>query len=263
RTSPPRSTSRSAPSCRASRAAGGCCSTRTGASPGETMECNEARNLIAAYVDGEGSSAGVAVLEAHLANCLGCRRERAAQSFVHFQVRRAATYHSAPTALRARVRAATLARRATPRERWWTRWSAPLLAPAAGFAVAALFASNVYLAASRPSADERLAEDIVTSHVRARVSDRPIDVVSSDRHTVKPWAMGRLAYSPPVPDFADQGYALVGGRLDYVGGRAVAALVYRHGVHVVDAFVWPDGSPAEMRGGAHADARRGYNLVHW
>ena len=227
------------------------------------MECSEARNLIAAYVDGEASPARGAFLEAHLAGCLGCRRERAAQSFVHLELRRVATHHVAPPALRERVRALTQARRSAPREHWWTRWGAPLLAPAAGFAAAALLASNVYLAASRPSADERLAEDVVTSHVRALVSDRAIDVVSSDRHTVKPWYVGKLDYSPPVADYADQGYALVGGRLDYVGGRPVAALVYRHGVHVVDAFVWPDGSTEAAPAVVHAEARRGYNLMHW
>jgi len=228
------------------------------------MECSEARDLIAAYVDGEASAARAAPLDEHLAGCLACRRERAAQSFVHLELRRVATYHAAPAGLRARVRAAAGAAHRKPlRERWWTRWSAPLLAPAASFAVAALLASNVYLAASRPSADERVAEDVVTSHVRALVSERAIDVVSSDRHTVKPWFVGKLDYSPPVTDFAEHGFALAGGRLDYVGGRPVAALVYRHGVHVVDAFVWPDGAAAAVIPEAHAEARRGYNLLHW
>lgn len=227
------------------------------------MECKEAGNLIAAYVDGEASPSGVASLDAHLAGCLGCRRERAAQSFVHLELRRVATYHPAPAALRSRVRAATTGVPRARRVRWWTGLSASLLAPAAGFAAAALFASNVYLAASRPSAEERLAEDVVTSHVRALVSERAIDVVSSDRHTVKPWYVGKLDYSPPVTDFADQGYALAGGRLDYVAGRPVAALVYRHGVHVVDAFVWPDGSRSGAPAVVHGAARRGYNLLHW
>ena len=140
------------------------------------MECNEARNLIAAYVDGEASPTRVTTLDAHLAGCLDCRLERAAQSFVHAELRRVATCHAAPAALRARVRAATIGARTASGTRWWALWNGPLLAPAAGIAAVALLASNVYLAASRPSADERLAEEIVTSHVRALVSDRAIDV---------------------------------------------------------------------------------------
>ncbi len=228
------------------------------------MECNEARNLIAAYVDGEAAAARASALDEHLAGCLGCRRERAAQSFVHLELRRAAAYYTAPPALRSRLRSSLAARKpAAARVPWWTRWSAPFLAPAAGFAAAALLASNVYLAASRPSAGERLAEEVVTSHVRALVSERAIDVVSSDRHTVKPWFIGKVDYSPPVTDFVEHGYALMGGRLDYVGGRPVAALVYRHGAHVIDAFVWPDGSPPSAPGSVHAETRRGYNLMHW
>ena len=136
-----------------------------------------------------------------------------------------------------------------------------LLAPAAGFALAALLASNVVLLAMQPSPEERIAHEVLSSHVRALFTERPIDVESSDRHTVKPWYAGKLGFSPPVADYAAEGFALVGGRLDSVDGDPVAALVYRHDRHMIDVFVWPadsaaSSSPARL-------ALRGHNLLHW
>jgi len=224
------------------------------------MDCNEARTRIAGYVDGELAAPEIAFLHAHLAGCGACRRERSTQSFIRLEVRRGAARFAAPAALRRRVRAA-LRKRETAAQPWWRRWSGPALAPAAGFAMAALLASNAYLVSSLPSGEDRLAGEIVTSHVRALVTARPIDVASSDRHTVKPWYVGKLDFSPPVADHASEGFALAGGRLDYVDGRAVAALVYRHDAHLVDVFIWPDtGAP---NGPARSLVRRGYNLLHW
>ena len=224
------------------------------------MNCSEARTRIAGYVDGELAAPELAFLHAHLAGCGACRRERSTQSFLRLEVRRHAAHFAAPAGLRRRVRAALQAKRAAAPP-WWRRWSAPVLAPAAGFAMAALLASNVYLASSLPSGEDRLAGDVVTSHVRALVTARPIDVASSDRHTVKPWYVGKLDFAPPVADLASDGFALSGGRLDYVDGRAVAALVYRHDAHLVDVFIWPDAGAPERP--ARVLVRRGYNLLHW
>jgi anti-sigma factor RsiW len=103
-----------------------------------------------------------------------------------------------------------------------------------------------------------IQNEIVASHVRSMLASHLTDVETSDQHTVKPWFNGRIDFSPPVVDLAPQGFPLVGGRVDYIGGRVVAALVYRRHGHIINLFVWP-GSPASQRAATH----EGYNLDEW
>jgi anti-sigma factor RsiW len=104
-----------------------------------------------------------------------------------------------------------------------------------------------------------VAEELVASHIRALQPGHLVDIVSTDQHTVKPWFDGKLDFAPPVSDLADQGYPLVGGRLDYVGGRNVAALVYQLQKHYINIFIWPDdGKQAKV---PELISRQGYNVI--
>jgi anti-sigma factor RsiW len=135
-------------------------------------------------------------------------------------------------------------------------WQVPLVVALGALAV------TVTLNLRRPADFAPFADELVSSHVRAQVSGRDIDVISTDRHTVKPWFNGRLDYSPPVEDLAASGFALEGGRLDYLAHRRVAVLVYRYRKHVIDVYVFPQTGGTD--GGAPAAlAREGYSLAHW
>jgi anti-sigma factor RsiW len=112
------------------------------------------------------------------------------------------------------------------------------------------------------SADETLlVNDIVSSHVRSMMANHITDVSSSDSHTVKPWFSGKLDYSPPTKDLTEQGFRLIGGRLDYLDNRPVAALVYQHSQHFINLYVWPSNSVPAIQ--EEQTARQGYNLIHW
>jgi anti-sigma factor RsiW len=224
------------------------------------MNCSEARIQLCGYVDGELSASQSSRLDAHVSGCAACQRDLSAQSFVHTELRRGLTRFEAPAALHRRIRRDLQAKSAESGASWWRRLSWAALTPAAGMAFAVLVCANVVILAALPSKEERVADEVLASHVRALVASHAIDVVSSDRHTVKPWYTGRLDFSPPVTDFAVDGFKLMGGRLDYVDGRSVAALVYEHGGHEIDVFIWP--APAAARMGPSSFARRGYNLVH-
>jgi anti-sigma factor RsiW len=224
------------------------------------MNCSEARIQLSGYVDGELSASQSSRLDAHVSGCEACQRDLSAQSFVHAELRRDLTRFEAPAALHRRIRKALQAQSAESRGSWWRRLTWATLTPVAGMAFAVLFCANVVILSALPSKEERLADEVLTSHVRALVASHAIDVISSDRHTVKPWYTGKLDFSPPVADFADHGFKLMGGRLDYVDGRTVAALVYEHGGHEIDVFIWP--TPDGARLGPSSFARRGYNLVH-
>jgi anti-sigma factor RsiW len=141
-----------------------------------------------------------------------------------------------------------LERRIAPKRR--VVWAA-----AAGAALAAAAAVVLVVALPRPKPD--IAGDVFAAHARSLLGNHVTDVVSSDRHKVKPWFQGKIDYSFPVKDFPEDGFALAGGRLDYLRDRPVAALVYRHAKHLVNLFIWPEPGKREIV------SRRGYSAIGW
>jgi anti-sigma factor (TIGR02949 family) len=207
------------------------------------------------YLDGELAAADAAGLEAHLRACPECadlaQRRRALRAAVHARLPR----FPAPDGLRARVRAALRAQ-VNGSTRFQLSWR-PLAIAAALVVVAA----GSYQFGLRRAAADALADEVLASHVRSLMPGHLSDVASSDQHTVKPWFDGKLDFSPPVADFAGRGFPLLGGRLDYVGGQAVAALVYGRRQHLINVYV----SPASRDGAASPGTltRQGYHLLHW
>ncbi|MGH9818957.1 MAG: anti-sigma factor family protein, partial [Pyrinomonadaceae bacterium] len=163
--------------------------------------------------------------------------------------------------LRGRLRASVREAESTPPKIPWWKWQwIPTLATAAVLAVA-LAATWAIVSKNSASDDDLLAKEIVSAHVRSMMEEHLMDVPSTDQHTVKPWFDGRLDFSPPVTDLSPQGFALIGGRLDYASGRAVAALVYQRRQHYINLFIYPAPNTANV--GSKVQVLQGYNLIHW
>lgn len=236
------------------------------------MQCERVRELLSPYLDGELSVEERQAVAAHLGECRSCSAQlddfrRVGQTLAE------AGREPAPKALTARVRG-NLARAAhaeplpvsaliakPPRAgASWVRRG--LLRQAAVIAAACVLSAAVtWLATSTLGEQHRLEQDVLAAHVRSLLQDSPIQVASSDTHTVKPWFAGRIDFSPEVKDLASEGFPLVGGRLDYVGGRRVGAVVYKRRLHIINVFMWPSASAGDA--GPRLITRNGYNLLTW
>ena len=233
------------------------------------MNCPENNTLIHAYLDGELDLFSTLQLEAHLRECAAC-----AQAYKNHQTLRSAMsngglYFKPPRDLAESIHRAlqesnqiggsvsASALELPRRIPWWRSWA--LAGLAASVALVAGIALWLNPRVSRPSQDDLLAQEVLASHVRSLMANHLTDVSSSDQHTVKPWFNGKLDFSPPVKDLSADGFPLVGGRLDYLENRPVAALVYQRRKHLINLLVWPSGSNS----GQKTVMRQGYNLFHW
>jgi len=225
------------------------------------MKCSSTAQQLEAYLDGELDRASVDEIESHLTGCAACRARLASLEELRAAIRSVPRYR-APPQLRERLQAADeISGRLTPARPNFSRWAiaASLLA---GFVLGAGFMRWGGPGIASGGSDELLAQELLSSHLRALAASSPVDVISEDRHTVKPWFAGKLAESPPVLDLAAQDFPLIGGRIDYVGGNRVAVVVYAHRKHVIDVYMDAkaddeNSSPTQLRGYAVAPCRLG------
>ena len=246
------------------------------------MNCEETTKLMDGYLDGELDPITSQAIEQHLRECHNCDQAYKTQRSLIRAIGNATPYYKAPSELRERIQSSLRkemaeqsngsgsipvdARPLIAKEQaesrsilFGTSWN--WLALAAAIVFAAVIVWNVLPRLQRPGNDQFLATQLIAGHVRSLMATHLTDVASSDQHTVKPWLDARLDFAPAVVDLASEGFPLIGGRLDYLDNRAVAALIYQRRKHFINLFVWP-AAPDETRT-PKTITRQGYQLLHW
>jgi len=223
------------------------------------MICREVQELMHGYVDGELDLVRNLEMERHFHDCPACSGVQEQIRNLRSAVATGAPYFRPPSGLedrlRSRIRQAAVVESVAPARAANTwQWM--------GIAAAVLIAAlAITFLVRRPSGSELLAQDVVSSHVRSLMASHLTDVPSTDQHTVKPWFNGKLDFSPSVGNFADRGFPLIGGRLDYLDNRPVAALVYGRRQHLINVFVWPARGQPDYT--VSQTEHQGYHLLHW
>jgi anti-sigma factor RsiW len=227
------------------------------------MQCAESLR-VQAYFDGQLDALSSADVERHSERCTECQSLLQDLEELRTALRQDLNYASAPPQLRARVMQALDEEsgiKSWRHHRWRaTGWrSQPFWRGAfSGIGGTAIAASIAFFLLA-PPLSKPIIDDLVGAHERSLMPDHLIDVVSTDKHTVKPWFSGHADVSPVVADFDAEGYKLIGGRADYFDHQRAAVVVYQHGAHVINVFTW-----AATNGALPKDTTRdGYHLAFW
>jgi len=219
------------------------------------MTCDDAAVLVHALADGELDASHAREVEAHAASCTACAAELAAAQDMKRALGASNLRFAAPASLRMRIEGAI------PKPQPAANRRTLLKGFALGSAMSAIAASGIGFVVLREASDNRLMGDAISAHLRALQGEHLTDVLSTDQHTVKPWFNGKLDLAPPVPDLTAQGFTLIGGRLDFLDGKPVAALVYRRRAHVIDVFVGQElGSAPDA---PDLSVMQGFNVLRW
>jgi anti-sigma factor RsiW len=226
-----------------------------------TVNCQEIRELIHAYADGELDLVKNLEIDKHLQDCPACARARAGIQEVHTAIQEGSLYYPAPPELRSRIRESFPVSMTTGRARRPLGWRWPAMAASLFLCGVAGWSLAHFLTPAPREAF--LEQQLVSSHIRSQMlPGHSLDVKSADQHTVRPWfeAGGKLDFSPPVPDLKAQGFDLVGGRLDYLDDRPVAVLVYQRRKHLINLFIWrTEAADSSIK----TRTQQSYHLVNW
>jgi anti-sigma factor RsiW len=213
--------------------------------------CGDQELLLGGLVDDELDAANTAIVEAHVARCDGCREELERLQAVRNLLASNRVRHTAPESLVRTIGSMPELAPMAANENRLPRWFAPGL-------VGALAASLAMITLLPPGSQSIVDQELVSSHVRSLQPGHLTDVQTTNQHIVKPWFNGRIDFSPPVPELADKGFPLVGGRLDSINGKTVAAIIYRRRLHTVNLFVWPAKDAAER-----SFVKDGFAVAEW
>jgi anti-sigma factor RsiW len=216
-----------------------------------TKVCADQEMLLGGLVDGELDAANTVLVEAHVLRCDGCREELESLHAVRNLLSAQGVRHHAPSALKARIAAMPELTPKAANQNRVAGWLAPGLA-------GAIAASLLMVAVVPMGSQGAVDQELVSSHVRSLQPGHLTDVQTTNQHIVKPWFNGRIDFAPPVPELANQGFPLAGGRLDSIDGKTVAAIVYHRRLHVVNLFVWPG-----EKGGVRSFGKDGFAVEEW
>ena len=220
------------------------------------MNCTESEILLHALLDDELDAGHAREVETHLEGCPRCSAQLRTYRELQRAMPAAQLCFAAPTSLRRRIE--TMLPLAPPRA---SSRRSVLKGFAMGSVLSAAIAATLVVAVIRPDNDQRVLGDVLSAHLRSLQGEHLTDVQTSDQHTVKPWFNGKLDVAPPVVDLTAQGFRLIGGRLDYIDGKAVASIVYRRRTHVINLFVAQGG--ASDNHGAKLEKMKGFNIRRW
>jgi anti-sigma factor RsiW len=223
------------------------------------VRCTDAQTLIESYVDGELDLVRNVEIEEHLGDCRICSPMHQDALELRSRIREEISYFRASADLQKRVRTAIGAKQADAKRSRvpiWT-WSGAL----AAVLLLSVITVGLLRRAEESSREEMIAQEIVADHLRSLMANHLTDVTSTDQHNVKPWFNGKLDFAPPVNDFAPEGFPIVGGRLDYLEGRPVAALVYQRRLHPINLFVWATAEKYSDK--PTRQDRQGYTILFW
>jgi anti-sigma factor RsiW len=243
------------------------------------VNCRELTELMDGYLDGELDPVTNQNVEGHLQDCPRCDQAFKEHQALISAIGATAPYHKAPAGLRERVHSSLRDKIPEPARGGaledqpqaarkhgdslklllQTPWN--WLGLAGAVILTVLLVWNLAPVLRKPGPGQFLATELVASHVRSLMVEHLTDVASSDQHTVKPWFDGKLDFAPTVVNPASDGFPLVGGRLDYLDNRPVAALVYQRRKHFINLFIWP--VETNDTAATKQITRQGYQLLHW